>query len=181
MPAQSIAPRRKRGEVARRTRPQGVIVSREVEVLSVNRVHGAAVAAAVAKRLHCSTAAAKRRMERAREILNVLPECAREEGLVEWLRLWSARYDVSRAVGSGITFSLAALRSGFVADKDEDLAKIAFLAEDTDENLETLRRKKVREIIAAQQELVMIEEELERRRQVKGAIAPVRSTPKSTH
>lgn len=133
------------------------------EVALYTRPHASGVAREVARRLGCSVTAAQRRIERTHELLIILPAAAEAVGRQDWLRLWATRFDVARAAGSDIAFSLSALRTAAAADNTEDQSLVDLLTEDTTENLDRYIRDLEHEIAVKSELLVAVREERTRR------------------
>ena len=165
MSATTIARSAPRREVAARSRhhprPHATAATTPV---SASRKHTAAVARELAPLLGPKTTeiAAQRAIERAARIMALLPEAAHRAGRGDWLRLFSARFDIARQAGSGIEYSLAAFRTLFAADNDEDQALLAMLAERTPETMRRWLRAKLRERAIGDEGVVMVREELVR-------------------
>lgn len=133
------------------------------EVAPYPRPHASGVAREIARRLGCSVVAAQRRIERAHELLIMLPAAAVAVNRPDWLQLWSAQFDVARAAGCGIPFSVAALRTAAAADKTEDLSLIHLITADTPDNLDRYIRDLEHEIVVKSELLVALREERARR------------------
>lgn len=127
--------------------------------------HVSTVAGEVGRRLGLSPKAAQHRLDQAKELLEILPAAARAVDRWEWLRLWSAKYDVCRVACSGIRYSIAALLEGARIDSEEDLARQQLLADpDSLEAKERYQRALAREIAAKIEQHAALTAEIDRDR-----------------